>query len=130
MVMLTTSPRPSPPQPARNFHECHGQNDGTLVQVTCQHWHNISRMAKQPHAISKKIFSKSIPMPDASTPAKNVGVSAAENHRFASCGSERQGFVTDKMIRVQSFRGWKRPIRDVKVDIVRTFRRSTRKRTY
>ena len=57
-------------------------------------------------AIARKIFnrSESIPMPDTSpTGAKNVIVSSAENHRFASCGAVRPGFDPDKIIKAQFF---------------------------
>ena len=47
--------------------------------------------------ISENILNKSIRMPDAPTGAKNVIVSSAEKHRFASCGShETAGIRSDK----------------------------------
>lgn len=43
--------------------------------------------------MTKKIFNRSIPMPDNASPtgAKKVIVSSAENRRFASCGAVRPG---------------------------------------
>ena len=49
--------------------------------------------------IAEKILDKSIPMLDAPTGAKNVIVSSAKKHRFASCGSyETVGIRLDKWL--------------------------------